>query len=141
MGELLEVVDPFCIDFGSPLPDEKAASVDQLIESRKRSDIWTCHGIISQHPYQRWEVINNAAEENVIMLMILNIIRNFSAEPNNELLISSSQTILRHLTSLAIAAIATDSFSEAGSIAYDILFNVASKVIYAHYAIMLNNSS
>jgi hypothetical protein len=80
MGELLDVVNPFC--HGNKFQNEQIygneLSVYACVESKQKSQVWN----FSFHEINHYHIKLQAqtSYENVVLIMIFNIIRNYSSE-------------------------------------------------------------
>lgn len=75
-GELLDTLNPFCIQL--EIPNQNSLSVPTLVAKKQRFSNW-------EVPTRYFDplmlqALHYAVEDNVIILMILNIVRNYSSE-------------------------------------------------------------
>ena len=75
-GELLDTLNPFVIKLD--IPTQSSLSVSTLIAKKQRFSSWEVpNKYFDPHALQ---ALHYAVEDNVLILMILNILRNYSSE-------------------------------------------------------------
>lgn len=95
------------------------------------SNIWNECNHVNDNSLQ-YDITYGCQNENVMLLLVLNIIRNLSQESNNEYLIASNTVILKHLVEITEFASSKYNLnninSEPITITFDILSNIINKM-------------
>ena len=122
LGELLETINPYC-----DMIFDNDFSIDKDYDLKRKTNTWP-----SKFRLRKSYILDaylSSLNDNTVLLLILNIIRNLAYEPLHESLISSSTVILKQLRSIIVACSYSDlSLSEPCQISFEILVNVAAKV-------------
>jgi hypothetical protein len=73
LGQLLDVVNPFAIPINIQVEGQNMT--ETLVRMKQRSPMWDFD--VEQ---ERLEILSKSSNDNVVLLLVFNIIRNFSTE-------------------------------------------------------------
>lgn len=121
LGDLLDLVNPIA----SVLEVSPPPMIGELTSNPLCKDIsWSKS--IEPSSLQIMKTLGKVADENVLLLAILNILRNLSFDAANEHMIAASSTVFKHVVALEVVSGNTQ--GEATNFAHEIMCNIAPKV-------------
>ena len=106
------------LDIINPIP----LHLDQHVQT-----IWYLDSSLSQNIQN--DVVSCSQNENLILIIALNIVRNLSQESNNEYLLASCPKLLKHFVSIIHFASFGDNFSISNQEVFSITFEILSNII------------